>query len=273
MLLIIGPALAQPAQPEAPSIGRVTAVLRDAYVTHVGDQKSSRVQLNESVFFKDTYETKIGAQMRMLLDNDSVLSLGENTRLQITEHLYDPTQNQTVIELLNGMLRSLVGKLIAQGGRFEIHTPTAVAAVRGTYFVVWVLPEEGGKQVTRVANIGTEGAVEVRSLPSSVEGVVTLGPLQSTLVEAGRPPAPPTPIDPSLLIDLIEGTDIRDQVITEIPVLLEMPGIDVADERVTPIPELGRGPAPFTYPSTPPVLQPPVVGVGTTPVTVDVQFP
>jgi len=279
--------LAQSTQPEAPSIGRVTSVLREAAVTRSDSREVLPVKLNGSVFFKDIYETQVGAQVRMLLDNDSVLSLGENTRLQITEHLYDPTQNQTVIELLNGMLRSLVGKLIAQGGRFEIHTPTAVAAARGTYFVVWVLPEEGGKQVTRVANIGTEGAVEVRNAQSVVAGTTMLGPLQSTLIEEGLPPAPSTPVDPSLLVDLIEGTDIRDQVITEIPVLLEMPGIDVSEELVTPmfvpevadsdriggVPERDGGEASPIHIPTPPILQPPVVGVGTTPVAVNVQFP
>ena len=291
VLLTAMSVLAQPAQLEAPSIGRVTSVLREATVTRADSREVLRVKLNGSVFFKDIYETQVGAQVRMLLDNDSVLSLGENTRLQITEHLYDPTQNQTVIELLNGMLRSLVGKLIAQGGRFEIHTPTAVAAVRGTYFVVWVLPEEGGKQVTRVANIGQEGAVEVRNAQSDVAGTTMLGPLQSTFVEAGRPPAPPTPIDPSLLIDLIEGTDIRDQVITEIPARLEMPGIDVSDELVTPMsvpavagargiggaPGRGSGEEPPIHIPIPPILQPPVTGTtpvaDSTPVTVNVLFP
>ncbi len=286
MLLAAGPISAQEAsrqdasRQDAQSIGSVTAVFRESYVTHFEGREALRVKLGGSVLFKDLYETRVGAQLKLLLDNDSVLSLGENTRLQITEHIYDPTQKQTVIDLFNGMLRSLVGKLIAQGGRFEIHTPTAVAAVRGTYFVVWTFRNEGGSLVTGVANIGHEGGVAVRNAHSGVEGSVTPGPLQYTLVEEGHPPTLPAQIDPALLTDLIYDTDIRDQVIEEIPSRLEAPGIDVADESVAPVPVpvVSGGTTPFTYFSTPPILQPPAaagirLNEERTPVTVNVLFP
>lgn len=285
-IALLAPAFAQPQNvpgaPDAPppSIGNVTAVLREAYVTHPESREALRVKLGESVFFKDLYETRAGAQLKLLLDNDSVLSLGENTRLQITEHIYDPTQEETLIDLFHGMVRSLVGKLIAQGGRFEIHTPTAVAAVRGTYFVVWTFKSEGGGRVTGVANIGHEGGVAVRNVSPDIEGSVTPGPLQYTLVEEGRPPTLPTRIDSGLLTDLVYDTDIRDQVIEEIPSRLEMPGMDVSDESVGPIPvpvASGGDSAPFTYFSVPPINQLPVTGqppaTGLTPVTVNVVFP
>jgi len=134
---------------QAEAIGNVAAVQRQVEVMHPGGTTVSLVKLGASVLFKDTYETKSQSKLKLLFRDDSVLSLGENTRLQIAENIFNPDQSQrsTVINMMNGSVRALVGKFFGgPGSKFEIHTPTAAAAARGTYFIVWTVRQE---KVTR----------------------------------------------------------------------------------------------------------------------------
>jgi len=145
-------ALAQSSQ----SIGNVTAVQRQVEVVHSGVSGVSVATVGASVFFKDAYETKSQAKLKLLFEDDSILSLGENTKLQITENIYNPNQDQrsTIIEMSNGTVRALIGKIFGgPGSKFEIHTLTAVAAARGTYFIVWTFKEEKPKLTISLSDI------------------------------------------------------------------------------------------------------------------------
>jgi outer membrane protein OmpA-like peptidoglycan-associated protein len=134
------------------SIGNITAVQPRVEVMHPGASAVAEVKMGAPVLFKDTYETMSQAKLKLLFHDDSILSLGEKTRLQITENVYNPLQGQrrTVINVVNGTVRALVGKVFGgPGSKFEIHTPTAVAAARGTYFIVWTLKQKSMKKEQR----------------------------------------------------------------------------------------------------------------------------
>ena len=219
-------------------IGHVTAVQREVVVTHPGQLDVVVVNLAGSVLFKDTYETKAKARLKLLFEDDSLLSLGEKTALQITENIFDPTQDRrsTIIDLLNGTVRVLVGKIFTGGdSRFEIHTPTAVAAARGTYFIVWSVTE-GGDDPTGIVNIGESGVVEVSNIDPAIEGSVELRQKNRyTIVEQGKLPTPPAMIEPGLLGRLLTSTEVKDQTSDDVPIGLEAPGSDVSAEEVTPL--------------------------------------
>src|SRR5207247_5895166 len=111
----------------------------------------------------------------------SMLTVGENSRVEVNEFIYDPANDQrsTVLRLVQGKARALVGKLFAGlGSRFEVHTPTAVAAARGTYFVVWI--EEKASQKMGMNETGTVRPVslqglEVAELQVGGTGVANIG--------------------------------------------------------------------------------------------------
>ncbi len=66
-----------------------------------------------------------------------MLTVGENSRVEIDEYIYNPEKNvrQAVVKLMQGQVRALVNKAFkANGSRFEIHTPSAVAAATGNLF-------------------------------------------------------------------------------------------------------------------------------------------
>src|SRR6266704_2223401 len=89
------------------AIGLYMAVIGKVTVAHVGQPAAVPVKLREDVYFKDVIETQASSRAKA---------------------------------------RALVGKLFAgRGSKFEIHTPTAVATARGTYFVVWIEEEAGQK--------------------------------------------------------------------------------------------------------------------------------
>lgn len=279
------------------TIGNITAIQKEVSVIHPGQLDVEMVSLGGSVLFKDFYETKREAKLKLLFDDDSILTLGENTRLQITENIYNPEEDQriTVLNLVNGSVRALVGKIFGgAGSKFEIHTPTAAAAARGTYFIVW--KDKGPNATTGVVNIGKSGLVEVSNKDQKIPGSVHLEYNQFTMIEMGRPPTAAIQINLGLLTSLLIRTEVRDQVAKEIPKGMEAPGSDVSTEAITPPPAPSIGtvqptvvettslePAPVelaTIPSVPPIIQqpgeiemePPSAGLGSTPVTVDIDF-
>src|SRR5256885_2198326 len=140
MTLAIGwPVGAQVLKDEA--IGFYMTVTGKASAIHVGQPMAVPVNLREIVYFKDVIETQADSRAKALFDDDSMLTVGENSRVEVNEFIYDPANDQrsTVLRLLRGKARALVGKFFAGlGSRFEVRTPTAAATARGTYFVVWI---------------------------------------------------------------------------------------------------------------------------------------
>jgi FecR-like protein len=163
------------------AIGLYMAVIGKPTATHVGQPMAVPVKLRESVYSKDVIQTQADSRAKALFDDDSILTVGENSRVEVNEFIYDPANNQrsTVLRLLQGKARALVGKFFAGlGSRFEVHTPTAAATARGTYFVVWI--EEKASQKVGMNETGTVRAVsfqglEVAELQAGGTGVANIG--------------------------------------------------------------------------------------------------
>lgn len=257
------------------SVGLVTTVKKQVQVIHPRNGRALPVKAGDDVLFQDTYETGAEARAKLLFKDDSLLTLGEKTRLQITENVYNPDESRrsTTVKVMAGRLRLLVGGVFTgAGSKFEIHTPTAVAASRGTYYIVWLFLQDG-KRATGIAAL--EGEVEARNINEKISGTVRLGPNQYTIVTDAAPPTDAGSIDPVLLADLLSSTELPDELKDLIPPdLLQPPG------RLIPISRgLSSTPkaAPFGeresgIPGLPPILQQPAAG-NTTPVQVEIGFP
>ncbi len=187
--LCLSPSLVWAQDASDEGIGLFTAVQGAVTVTHPRAADTLPVNLHDEVLFKDVIQTRHESRTKAFFEDDSILTVGEKSRVEITEYIYDPDRNlrRTVVKLAQGRLRALVAKVFnGPGSAFEIHTPTAVAAARGTYFVVWV---ENG--VTGIVNIGNSGRVDFTS-----EGkTVTVAPGEYSVAAAGEPPAQPLVYD------------------------------------------------------------------------------
>ena len=141
-------------------IGITTGVEGKILQTHQGEKNSNDVKLASPVFMNDHIKTKPESKATFTFDDKSSLTLGENASVNIKKHIYDPEKDlrKTVVNVALGTVRFVVTKGKAKGSAFEVVTPTAVAGVRGTEFVVTVHPN--GK--TSFINI--EGSIDTAPL-------------------------------------------------------------------------------------------------------------
>jgi FecR protein len=169
----------------AAEIGVITFVQGSVTLTHP-QAPAAAARFRDDVRFHDIIETQKDSRAKALFQDDSILTVGEHSRIEITEYVFNPHEStrSVIINLVGGKLRALVGKVFAEAGsRFEIHTPTAVAAARGTYFIVWL--NDRGR--TGVANIGEHGRVDFTS-----HGVTVM--LQSGEFSEERDDGPTLPV-------------------------------------------------------------------------------
>jgi hypothetical protein len=162
-------------------IGFYTAVLGQVSVMHPSETRTLPVKLHDQVLFKDVIQTQYESRTRAFFQDDSMLTVGENSRVEIDEYIYDPDQNvrRAIVKLMQGQVRALVSKVFkANGSKFEVHTPSAVAAARGTYFVVWAAHGKSG-----IINIGEKGRVDFTSGGTTV----AVDPGFFSIAEEGSP--------------------------------------------------------------------------------------
>ncbi len=141
----------------------------------------------------DRIRTGTSSAVTLAFFDGSTTSLAAETELTVSQlsGRRDGRGKVIVLHQWLGRTYNRVQRLLDPASRFEIETPTAVTAVRGTVFAVEVTPD-GATQVT----VG-EGLVEVTAQETTVE--VSAG--QSTTVQPNLPPAPPvsapTPLPPA----------------------------------------------------------------------------
>jgi hypothetical protein len=133
---------------------------------------------------------------RIALDDGSIISIAEHTRVRIERVERRASVGRTKLALVSGALRLLVAK-VAPAGNFEVETETAIAAVRGTD---WLM--EAGPEQTSVALLA--GAVAVSSRSAAPRSTVVLRlPGHGTDVRRGAPPTPPVAWGARRLADLL----------------------------------------------------------------------
>jgi hypothetical protein len=153
--LIVSPSIGSAADSGSHGIGAYTAVMGKVMVTHSGEVRAVPVELHNEILFKDVIQTDKQSRTKAFFQDDSILTVGENSRVEITEYIYNPEANvrRSVVKVVQGQVRALVSKVFkTNGSRFEVHTPSAVAAARGTYFSVWHDKGQSG-----IINIGESG--------------------------------------------------------------------------------------------------------------------
>jgi ferric-dicitrate binding protein FerR (iron transport regulator) len=128
---------------EGERIGKVDALIGLATRTLPDGGGMLALALADPVHEGDTVRTGPGSKLRIALVDGSIVALGEKTEL-VLEHLgrrTDAPGAPTTVSLLGGFLRTVVAPLHASG-EFQVHTPSMVAAVRGTD---WIEHYDGGK--------------------------------------------------------------------------------------------------------------------------------
>ncbi|MEK6679122.1 MAG: FecR family protein [Nitrospirota bacterium] len=181
------------------NIGKVLALKGKAVVER--DKKKLTARKNQNLLLKDAVSTMKASRTKMRFIDDSILTLGENSKVAIKEYIYSKDKGgKSIFNLLDGKMRSVVGKT-----KFEIHTPTAVAAARGTI----ILSEVGRLAGKLFATfICLEGEVIVTSADPGIQGNKLLKAGMMITVFEKEPLPEPTKAPPAEIEKLKKETEI-----------------------------------------------------------------
>jgi hypothetical protein len=278
LLVMVMPVLARA---EA-SIGQVSFVKGAATVQHVSGS-AEPAAFGADIFPVDTIETKAG-EIKLLFADKTMLILGANSKVLITEHVYNPKKGvrRSLYDIVKGTVRAIVdqtGRL--QENDVRLQTPTAVAGIRGT--------DAGVVTMANVARfVCFDGAFEA-SAKSNPAGRVMVKTGEWTEVR-GPTPTRPAPVTVDVLrqfSDVLNGESVKEVLNQAGAEALAAPPSGTKDSSQTPQYQ-SAPPAeePATTPQSPQQEQPPSPQYlpggttntpsdagGSTPVSVPLTFP
>jgi hypothetical protein len=147
--------------------GQVLAVKRDVY--RIRDNARDKASPNMDIEMKDAVATDKNSRTKLFFNDDSILNLGELSKVEVEEYLYSPEKqrSKSVYKLIDGSVKVIVGR-----SDLEVHTASAVAAARGTKFIMFkesaIKAKSGKNEPDRTCLMTLEGRVEFRLKPEAV---------------------------------------------------------------------------------------------------------
>lgn len=120
----------------AERVGRIVTV-QGAPKVERADGGVIELKRNDPIHLGDRLDTGNG-RVKIMFEDNTLMTLSEGTELEVTEYLYDPQKNErdSMLDLVKGKVKSLVGSIFSSSSNFRVRTPTAVAGVRGTHWQV-----------------------------------------------------------------------------------------------------------------------------------------
>jgi len=171
--------------------------------TYAGDVRLERaskavpVATGMGVLRGDHFTTGANGRLMILLNDQSSLDLYDSSDLVVNDQvLASAGAASTRVSLFSGVMRSIVHVTGGATPSFEVHTPNAIAAARGTDFDTGYHPNEHRSNYPdclKFTDVFTRaGQVQVTGLGNPSQPA-TLGPNQSTTVACDKAALPPNP--------------------------------------------------------------------------------
>ena len=113
--------------------GSVSSITGDVHIERAGTTVPATLAMGLTT--GDRVVTASNSRITITLTDNSKLELDESTSVVIDQQLVTANSRTTKLSLFNGLLRSLVSHTSGTT-KFEVYTPNAVAAARGTIFDV-----------------------------------------------------------------------------------------------------------------------------------------
>lgn len=146
---------------------RLTMINGKVTCSNNGIERS--INLGDYLTAADVLKTEKGAGAEIFIKGQGLMKVSESTEIQMGKVL---SGDQTSVDVKSGSVAVFLKKQDRQG-EFTIKSPTAVAGVRGTSFLVTVDSQES----SRFALL--DGAIELKNAKSSVvmgkQGEITVG--------------------------------------------------------------------------------------------------
>ncbi len=152
-----------------PSVGKITKVSGVAKLQRGAQELEATVAM--PVAIGDKLRTMKSAQLSVTFKDGSSAELGESSFLSIEKYaLSGSARKSSLLAVLAGRLRTIVKVATGSEPSFEVHTPNAVIAVRGTDFETAYIegracPED--RSCMRYTTVGVSKGIVAVSNPSN----------------------------------------------------------------------------------------------------------
>lgn len=122
-----------------PRAGFVKNVSGEAFIER--NKVITAAKVKDELMENDVLVTGRNGSMGVILQDNSVMSIGSSTRLAISKFVFEPADGKLsfTAQIKKGTvvyLTGLIAKLNRSGVKFD--TPTAVCGIRGTHFAIKV---------------------------------------------------------------------------------------------------------------------------------------
>jgi len=189
------PADAQTAVASFARVGGIVEVQRGAR----GEWQAALI--GSPVFGGETVRTGPDGSAMLVFTDDGVVVLGSATTLTVERYPgSSKNQRHALFKLTQGTVEAIVTGYKAEDARFEIETPSAVARVQSTRFVIRY---DATSKATDVA--GFDGVVAVQGRTGLIGPGVAIGADEVTRVESGKFPTEAAPLDAAQRAQLLAG--------------------------------------------------------------------
>ena len=181
--LVAGCATGRVEAPEG-GAGKVTALAGEVVVMRPGIARAQRLALESRVFARDRVTTREESRAQITLADQSVMSIGERTDVEIQEFRFDTGSRvrNLLVRIVQGIMR-MAASSTAASGPVSLSANLASVTFSGSEAIVEVT-------AMRTAVASLEGRVRVASTQPGAPGEVELGPGEGTDVDAGAAPKP-----------------------------------------------------------------------------------
>lgn len=201
----------------AEPIGAASIVQGSAKLRRGGPEAGwTTLKPGDAVFQGDRVRTESGT-VRLTFNDKSSLSLSPRSELELNEFVYKPkSARRSFFSLWSGKMKAKVSKVLQGDSDVRVATPTAVAGVRGTEFIVG-LETQDGKPVPENAkpeDLKTDvtvisGKVAVKSALKEIAKEIALEAGQSSTVGFKKAPGDVVALTPQALRAAQRATTVR----------------------------------------------------------------
>jgi len=180
-------------------VAEIVAIKGAAFVTSGG--RTQTASLGNPVYQGDQIHAPVGSGAKIRFSDGSTMSLGENSVINVHTYTQQGAGRTAIFEMLSGIFRAVIMPLTGDS-IFAVRTPTAVAAVRSTDWMLAARPD-----LTEV--FVSEGAVAVRNLNPAIRAEVMLTPGDGTDVRTDAAPIGPVKWGPPRIRSFTERTTVE----------------------------------------------------------------
>ena len=195
------------------SVGTVLQAAGRAVIVHSGERTGYSARSGLALYRGDALMTGEVGKLRLRLTDGSIITLSGGSRLELSRHVFEAgaKTRSSFLDMIVGKIRYLIRELSGfKRSEFRIRTPTAIAGIRGSDFII-----EADRERTRITAL-KDTELEVFGL-SHPERMRTITDYTRVRVERGKTPGKPEAVSAEEVRRLkpqfrFEGAERKDAV-------------------------------------------------------------